>query len=164
MYRSMTVKMRIMRTPTMIAYHGLIASNTTVRQSSRKTIIPKQIPEAEPPYAATQRFNGQIYVLIGPETFSSAADLAVTLQDHNFATLIGQETGGLASSYGDFVSYDLGHSRLRAGASARFFVRPNGDRSLQGAKPHVTVAAEIGPSSDPALSKALELIRNRMPN
>jgi hypothetical protein len=50
MYLSITVKMRIIRIPTIIAPHpALICSKRIVRQISRNTIRPKQTPDAEPP-------------------------------------------------------------------------------------------------------------------
>ena len=50
----------------------------------------------------TRYLNQPIYVLIGPDTFSGAEELAYDLQTQHRATLIGQTTGGGANPGGTF--------------------------------------------------------------
>ncbi|MEZ0370754.1 MAG: S41 family peptidase [Candidatus Sericytochromatia bacterium] len=110
------------------------------------------------PLPANQRFGGKVYALIGPGTFSSAADLAVMLKDFHLATLVGEETGGLASSYGDYLEFNLPNSRFGVHVSYRFFVRPSGDTRPEGVKPDLAADATLYPDQDPALAKVLALI------
>ena len=51
---------------------------------------------------------GGLYVLIGPQTFSAAQNLANRLERETFATFVGEPTGGAPNHYGD--------ARIQAGA------------------------------------------------
>ena len=108
------------------------------------------------------RFNGQVYVLIGPYTFSSAADFAAIIKDYETGTLVGQETGGLASCYGDQISGRLPNSGLDFGVSYKKFIRPAGFSNGRGVIPDVKVdvdATQKLQGKDQVLQKTLELIK-----
>lgn len=116
-------------------------------------------PPQNQPHPAAKRFKGKVYALIGPETFSSAADLAASLKDYGLATLIGEETGGLASSYGETHRFRLRHSGLEAGVSWKYFIRPSGDRRPEGVRPDLSVDASLPATpeaADPALTMVLK--------
>ena len=55
------------------------------------------------PFNAKERFQGKLYVLIGPDTFSAAITFATILQDYGLATLIGEETTDTASYCANIV-------------------------------------------------------------
>ena len=48
------------------------------------------------------RFNGNLFLLINDATFSAAATFAGIFKELNLGTIIGEETGGTISYYGDF--------------------------------------------------------------
>ena len=107
------------------------------------------------------RFDGDVYLLISPITYSSGIVFASTLKDHQFATLIGQETGGNANQTAQGNLFNLPHSKLRAYITTRMLVRPSGSLAPGGVKPHhVTLVNEesLTNDNDPAVDKALELI------
>jgi hypothetical protein len=85
------------------------------------------------------RFRGRLYVLVGVYTFSAAADFAAMIKDFNVGFLVGEETGGLATSYGDSFPITLPHSKLRGKVSYKYFVRPNGKDTGRGVLPDVRV-------------------------
>ncbi|HHS12909.1 MAG TPA: hypothetical protein ENN03_03965, partial [bacterium] len=58
------------------------------------------------------RFDGRVYVLIGPGTFSSAVALASAIKDHSIGILVGEETGGLATPYGNAYVFSLPNTKL----------------------------------------------------
>lgn len=89
------------------------------------------------------RFNGKVCVLTNRYTFSSATDFASTIKDFNIGILIGEETGGLASSYGDVYSFRLPNSKLGCGVSFKYFVRPSGDETVGGVIPEHEVKQDI---------------------
>lgn len=89
------------------------------------------------------RFNGRICVLTNRYTFSSAADFAVTIKDFNIGRLIGEETGGLATCYGDVYHFSLPNSNLNCGVSYKYFVRPNKDEASNGITPHHEVKQSL---------------------
>jgi hypothetical protein len=85
------------------------------------------------------RWDGPVFALTGVNTFSSGADLAAALQDYGLATIIGEETGGLASSYGESYMSTLPHTRLRLSVSFKYFVRPSGAEDGRGVRPDVAI-------------------------
>ena len=52
---------------------------------------------------AASRFNrpGGLYLLVGPQTFSAAQNLATRLERETFALFVGEPTGGAPNHYGD---------------------------------------------------------------
>ena len=62
-----------------------------------------------------------LYVLIGPNTFSSALVNAIDLHDKLKATLVGEPTGGKPSSYGEVKTFVLPNSKLVVQYTTKFF-------------------------------------------
>ncbi len=87
-------------------------------------------------------FAGRVVVLTSRFTFSSAADLAAVMKDFGLATLVGEETGGLASSFGELYQTNLPNTRLTLGLSQKRFVRPSGVVDDRGVLPDVEVTAD----------------------
>ncbi len=85
-------------------------------------------------------FNGKVYVLISGTTASSASAFAATVQDYNRGILIGDETGGLGSTYGDSLLFALPNTGLELRVSCKYFCRPNGDRSNKAVLPDFYVS------------------------
>jgi len=61
----------------------------------------------------TLRFAGDVTLLIGPGTMSSASLFAATLRKYNIATLIGEEAGGHATPYGNIIDAYLPNTGLK---------------------------------------------------
>jgi hypothetical protein len=59
------------------------------------------------------RFRGDVYLLVGPGTMSSASLFAATLQTLGRAVLFGEETGGYATHYGNVVDVHLPNTGLK---------------------------------------------------
>jgi len=53
------------------------------------------------------RFNGQLFILTSPFTFSSAADFTQAVHHYKLGKVVGQETGGLIVSFGDIITTQL---------------------------------------------------------
>lgn len=107
-------------------------------------------------------FDGDIYVLISSYTFSSATDFAATIKDFQIGTLIGEETGGLATSYGDIYFFDLPNTHISVGVSHKRFVRPSGKDDGRGVLPDYEVSqTQEGPakSKDAVLEFTKQLIK-----
>lgn len=80
-------------------------------------------------------------VLIGPQTFSSAADFADAVKTYHLGTLIGQETGGRPNGFGEAYVFRLPRSQLAVSVSSALFVRASGDTSdHRGVVPDVSIA------------------------
>ncbi|MBD3277657.1 MAG: hypothetical protein GF388_05095 [Candidatus Aegiribacteria sp.] len=74
-------------------------------------------------------FRGEMYAVTSNFTYSAAASLAAMFNSFNPGTLIGEPTGGNASSYGDVFSFSLPNTKLRCRVSNKFFVGPDGSRT-----------------------------------
>ena len=100
-----------------------------------------------------------VAALIGPGTFSSAASLAAALQAHDLATLVGQETGGQASRFGEGHPFRLPHTGLRALVSSARLIGPDGDaRRRGGVSPDLPVPTSPRLDTDLALGVAVGLV------
>jgi C-terminal processing protease CtpA/Prc len=104
------------------------------------------------PQPVDQRFRGDLYVLIGPATYSSAIMLASAVKDHRLGVLVGEETAGTATLYGDACPFTLPHTGLQGFVSHKWFLRPSGVDDGRGVLPDVETPAEA------ALDRARELI------
>lgn len=89
------------------------------------------------------RFEGRVYLLIGPQTFSSGSVFATILKDFNLATLIGEETGGFPTHFGEIYPFDLPNSHLWVNCSVKYFIRPSGEKSTTGLLPDIEVKQSI---------------------
>mgnify|MGYP006289508075 FL=1 len=83
------------------------------------------------------RFNGKVYVITSNFTFSTATDFAAIVKDHNTGNIVGEETGGLASCYGDVIRDKLPNSELSFGVSYKYFLRPAGFDNGRGVQPDI---------------------------
>ena len=112
------------------------------------------------PKSKEKRFTGQTYLLISPITYSAGIVFATSLKDNDFATLIGQETGGNANQTAQGNLFNLPHSQLRAYITTRMLVRPSGSMKIEGVKPDyeiIPTAKAIRAAQDLGVNKALEL-------
>jgi hypothetical protein len=88
------------------------------------------LPEPEEAHPVTEPFfTGNVCVLIGRQTFSSAVDLADAIKTYHLATLVGEETGGRPNGFGEAYIFRLPKSRLAVSVSSARFVRASGDTS-----------------------------------
>lgn len=104
-----------------------------VRKNEDNIIVFK--PDEKIPEDKEFRFNGNVYIITSNYTFSTAADFAAMVKDYNAGKIIGEETGGLASTYGDVIQDELPNSELNFGVSYKYFLRPAGFDDGQGVKP-----------------------------
>ncbi|MCY6354330.1 S41 family peptidase [Clostridium sp. ZS2-4] len=104
------------------------------------------------------KFKGDSYFLTSRYTFSSAVMLASTVKDYNIGYLIGAETGGLPTEYGDIYWFRLPNTKLAIAVSHKYFVRPNGLDTKRGVIPDYNINDL---ENKDALDIALEIIKNK---
>ncbi|MEG3192768.1 S41 family peptidase [Lysobacter sp. D1-1-M9] len=112
------------------------------------------------PARATERFDGEVVVLIDAMTYSAGILFATTLQDHQLATVIGQPTGGHANQTGNMEQVHLPNTGLMAYIPARIFVRPNGESGTSPVIPDLIVKPAVG-DGDPFLGAAVKYLSAR---
>jgi len=119
-----------------------------------KVDVPKQKPLKRTPH-----FDGRVYAVTSQFTYSAAASLAAMIKAHNLGVLIGEPTGGNASSYGDVFSFSLPNTKLRCGVSHKFYIGPDGSRKPEPTTPDLdTRDSGIDLNSSGAIRNILELI------
>lgn len=115
------------------------------------------------PFDTEERFQGKIYLLIGPYSFSAAIMFGNILQDYGLAALIGEETRDTASFCAMPSVSKLPRTRLIYEISTECFLRPSGIQDDQPLIPDMIVETTINDlitGSDPVLDYTLEMIRN----
>jgi hypothetical protein len=101
---------------------------------------------------------GPFYVLIGPNTFSSAIDNAVTLRRELSAVLAGEPTGGMPDGYGEVKRLTLPNSKLVIRYSSKRW-GPKGDDVPTTLRPDIAAPlklADLIAGRDPVLDAVLK--------
>jgi Peptidase family S41 len=97
-----------------------------------KVEIPFVLPTPQP-----LRFAGKLYVLIDGPTFSSASAFASVIKDFKLGVLVGAETSGHPTDFGNIYPFKLPNSNLEAWVSSTYWVRPSGQDDGRGVIPDV---------------------------
>lgn len=100
-------------------------------------------PEFENPLNSDLSYTGKVILLIDRYTFSSATGFSTLFKDYSAGIIIGEETGGMASCFGDLYRYILPNSRLSVGTSFKYFIRPNGLEDNIGVTPDIERSLSI---------------------
>lgn len=93
----------------------------------------------EPSKNLPNRFDGNVYVLIGSLTYSQAIAFSTTAQDYKIATIVGEETEGPANQTGQVQSKILPNTGFEVLAPIYIFTRANGDTSNRGVVPDLAI-------------------------
>ncbi|MBB1061250.1 S41 family peptidase [Marilutibacter spongiae] len=105
------------------------------------------------------RFDGRVYLLVNRHTYSNAVNVAALAQDFGFATIVGEETADLASTYGAMEHFTLPRTGIEVGYPKARILRPNGDPSPRGVVPDIAIDTPIVPGeTDVVLARAVEAI------
>ncbi len=101
---------------------------------------------------AEPQFNGKVYALTSPNTFSSAADFACMLSDNGIGEIIGDIPGGMPASYGDILTFNLPYSKINLVLSHKYFGR------IDETKADLPLIPDHQVKSDNAIEKLHELL------
>lgn len=82
-----------------------------------------------PPADLADRFDGEVLIWIGPNTYSQAIAFTAAAQDHDLARLVGMPTSGRANQTGQTQRETLGATGFQAQSPIYVFTRASGDRS-----------------------------------
>ena len=109
-------------------------------------------------------YDGRAYLLVDNGTFSSATDFASMFRDYERGVILGYETGGLPTCFGDVFSLTLPNSGIKFGVSyKRFYApRPKPGDDEHGLLPDVPFTDEkLAPygGEDPGLSFTLDYLQ-----
>lgn len=88
------------------------------------------------PSFANELYKGRFYVLMDGGTFSTASGFCAMIKDNGLGMLIGEPSGGIGSSFGNFVRVQLPNSKIPLEISTSRYYRPNGCTSFSTVKPN----------------------------
>src|SRR6185436_12210911 len=115
-----------------------------------------EIPTAEP--RPGTRFAGKVYLLINRNSYSNTVQVAALAQDYRFATIIGEETSDLATTYGAMEQFTLSRTGTVVGFPKAMIIRANGNLAARGVVPDIAIPTPIiEASDDPVLRRAVEI-------
>lgn len=118
-----------------------------------------EIPPTPP--RAGERFAGKVYLLIDRHSYSNTANVAALCQDYGFATILGEETADLATTFGAMEQFQLSRTGITVGYPKALILRPNGQREPRGVVPDVAIPSPVVPPvGDPMLEKAIAIVRS----
>ncbi|MBP6010912.1 MAG: hypothetical protein KBA31_01685 [Alphaproteobacteria bacterium] len=119
-----------------------------------------EIPETKP--RAGERFMGKVYLLINRHSYSNAVQVAALAQDYGFATIVGEETSDLATTFGAMEQFTLTRTGIEVGFPKAQIIRVNGDTQARGVVPDIAIETPLVEPVDDLVSKrALEIAGGR---
>lgn len=81
------------------------------------------------------RFKGKLYLLINQRSYSAAATFAGLYKELKMGSIIGEETGGTISYYGDFWMMQTPNTKIRFHISPKRFIQYGGNDLNRGVIP-----------------------------
>ena len=116
------------------------------------------LPEVRP--IEDNAFRGRVWVLIDKHSYSNAAVIAAVMQDLEIATIVGEETADLATTYGAVERFTLPNSGAQITYPKAYMVRPSGDETVRGVVPDVAIEPNpIGHTADKMLEEVVTRAR-----
>lgn len=92
-----------------------------------------------PPIEKSNKFQGNLYVLTGPGTYSASTMFAAIVKCYSDALIVGEETGMPLISNGDISRYKLPNSGMNIYTSHSIYYLPCAENEHDGVKPDYEV-------------------------
>jgi len=129
--------------------------------ASEGTVVHQLYNERTVPPPNGSRYRGRTYILVGSGTFSIAATFAAAAQDANNAVIMGRESGGLATYFGESYLFSLPYSGFDMSVGTKYLVRGNGNVAPRGVLPSIALEETPEGLADPELRAAFRAMINR---
>jgi len=114
--------------------------------------------KAQPPQPKEKRFTGKVFVLVNRQSHSQSAVCAAQIQDYDFGTVVGEETGDYPSLYASQFQYRLPQTGIVAKVAKGYIVRVNGSTKEEGVIPDIWIKDHLLDETDEILNKLLQKI------
>lgn len=129
-------------------------------RSAPGSVVEFPMPFARP--REGRRFEGRVWLLIDRHSYSNAASAAALMQDYGFATLLGEATSDMATTYGAMETFTLPRTGLAVGFPKARIVRPGGDTRIAPVTPDILLPSPlIQTPADEVLAQALQSVLHR---
>lgn len=116
--------------------------------------------ESYSPHAVERRFRGRVYVLVNRQTYSMAAVVAALLQDLDFATVVGEESGDYPTLHAAQFSYPLPNTGVIVKVPKGYMVRAGGGETAEGVQPDIFIRDHLLDETDEVLTALLNRIQD----
>ena len=112
------------------------------------------------PKPENKRFQGKVYVLVNRQSHSQSAVAAAQIQDYDFGTIVGEETGDYPSLYASIFQYKLPNTGIPVNISKGYIVRVNGSTKEEGVIPDIFIKDHLLDEKDEILDGLKDRINN----
>ncbi|SHG28438.1 S41 family peptidase [Flagellimonas flava] len=116
--------------------------------------------DAYQPQEKEKRFHGKVYVLVNRQSHSQSAVTAAQIQDYNFGTIVGEETGDYPSLYASQFQYALPNTGIPVKVSKGRIVRVNGSTKSEGVIPDIEIQDHLLDEKDEILEGLLDRLNH----
>ena len=135
---------------------GRIAAALQTAEDGERVSI--ELPTIQP--ITDNDFDGRVWVLVDRHSYSNAAVIAALMQDRGIATVMGEETADVPTTYGAVESFALPNSGASVLYPKAYMVRPSGSEAVRGVVPDFPIAPNpIGSARDTVLEAAISEIK-----
>ena len=119
-----------------------------------------ELPMANP--RGGVRFQGKVFLLINRHSYSNTVQVAALCQDYRFATILGEETSDIATTYGAMEQFALSRTGIEVGFPKALIIRANGDRAARGVVPDIAIETPVVQlKADSVLAHAIAIAAER---
>ena len=109
-----------------------------------------------------RRFTKPVYLLINRHSYSNTVLVAAIAQDYGFATVLGEETSDLASTYGAAEKFTLPLTGIEVTFPKARILRPNGNPEPRGVIPDIAIKTPVAAfENDAVLEEAMHHVVRR---
>ncbi|MEM1002932.1 MAG: S41 family peptidase, partial [Bacteroidota bacterium] len=108
------------------------------------------------PQEQSKRFMGDVYILVNRQSHSQSAVTAAQIQDYEFGTIVGEETGEYPSLYASQFQYNLPNTGIPVKVSKGFITRINGSKKEEGVIPSMVIRDHLLDEKDEILDGLLK--------
>jgi hypothetical protein len=111
------------------------------------------------PQAQDKRFHGNVYVLVNRQSHSQSAVTASQIQDYEFGTIVGEETGDFPTLFASQFQYTLPNTGIAVKVSKGQIVRVNGSKKQEGVIPDIVIKDHLLDKDDEILKGLLKRLK-----
>ena len=116
------------------------------------------------PQASSKRFMGEVFVLVNRQSYSMSAVTAALIQDFEFGTIVGEETGDHPTLHASQFSYNLPRTGVVVKVPKGFMVRPGGGLERRGVVPDIQIKDHLLDEEDEILEELLKRLQYEVRN
>lgn len=120
-------------------------------------VFPYYFEETQPQESG-KRFKGNVYTLINRQTYSQAAVAASVIQDYQFGTIAGEESGDYPSLYASIFTVELPNTKIPVKIPKGYMVRVNKSEKQEGVIPEIPIRDHLLDERDEILDTLLNKI------